>query len=228
MTDELYSNVDRYLEGLFEQDDAALDEALRHCADAGLPAIAVSPTIGRMLQVLALSCGARSILEVGTLGGYSAIWLARALPPDGLLITLELDAHHAAVARENIERAGLAQQVDVRLGDARQLLGALVSDGSGPFDMIFIDADKPSYPAYLQAALKLTRPGTIIVADNVIRGGAVAVAGGDEAAEGARQFNAALAADPRVTAAFVQQVGVKGHDGMAIAVVNPVGRVTHG
>lgn len=219
MTDDLYATVDAYLEDLFDGEDPALAQTLERSAAAGLPAIAVSPTIGRLLQVLALGCGARSILEIGTLGGYSAIWLARALPAGGRVISLEVDPRHAAVARDNIDRAGVTDRVEVRVGNALDVLAELRHNRAGPFDMVFIDADKPRYTEYLQAALELVRTGAVIVADNVVRGGAVSRTGGDEAAEGARRFNAALAADPRVTAAFVQQVGVKGHDGMAIAVV---------
>ncbi len=219
VNDDLYAAVDAYLEGLFGGQDPELAEVLEHSATAGLPAIAVSPVMGRLLQVLALVCGARSVLEIGTLGGYSAIWLARGVPADGRVLSLEVDAQRAAVARDNIDRAGMADRVEVRVDDALETLAQLREDGADPFDMVFIDADKPRYTEYLHAILELARPGTLVVADNVVRQGAVAVAGGGEAAEGARRFNAALAAHPRVTAAFIQQVGIKGHDGMAIAVV---------
>jgi predicted O-methyltransferase YrrM len=216
----VYAAVDAYLEGLFGSEDPVLAAALERSSAAGLPEINVSPAIGRFLQVLALACGARSILEIGTLGGYSTIWLARALPPDGMLISLEYQPVHAQVARENIARAGLADLVDVRVGRALDLLARLDQEGAGPFDMVFIDADKAPYTEYLRASLRLARPGTLIVADNVVRAGKVVhPAGDDENVAGVQRFNAAVASEPRVTAAFVQQVGVKGHDGMAIAVV---------
>lgn len=220
MSDSVYAAVDDYLEGLFGGPDPVLVSALKDARAAGLPAIEVSPVLGRFLQVIALASGARSILEIGTLGGYSTIWLGRAVPRDGRVVSLEIDARHAAVARQNIARAGLADRVEVRVGPALDVLAEMRADRAGAFDMIFIDADKPAYTDYLHATLPLCRPGTVIVADNVVRGGKVASdAAGDEAVEGARRFNAALAADPRYTAAVVQQVGVKGHDGMAIAVV---------
>lgn len=220
MSDNIYSAVDAYLGDLLGGPDAALAAALESSRTAGLPDIQVSPELGRFLHVLALARGARSILEIGTLGGYSTIWLGRAVPPDGRVISLELEPRYAAVARENIARAGLADRVEVRVGRALELLADLRATDSGPFDMVFIDADKPAYTDYLEAALQLSRPGTLIVADNVIRAGKVVHdAAGDEAVEGAQRFNAALASDPRVTAAVVQQVGVKGHDGMALAVV---------
>ncbi|MBA2530046.1 MAG: O-methyltransferase [Euzebyales bacterium] len=220
MSHELYAAVDAYLDGLFGPTDPALAATLERCAAAGLPPIAVSPNLGRFLHVLALTRGARCILEIGTLGGYSAIWLARALPPDGKLVSLELQPRHAEVARHNIEHAGLADRVEIRVGRALEVLAQLEREAAGPFDMVFIDADKPPYTEYFHAALRLAHPGTLIVADNVVREGKVArEGGGDEAVTGVQRFNAALAADPRVAAAVVQQVGVKGHDGMAIAVV---------
>lgn len=220
MSDSVYAAVDAYLEGLFGDSDTVLESALEDARAAGLPAIEVSPGLGRFLQVLALASGARSILEIGTLGGYSTIWLGRAVPPGGRVLSLEIDPRHAAVARQNISRAGLADRVEVRVGRALDVLAQLRDDATEPFDMIFIDADKPAYTDYLHATLPLCRPGTLIVADNVVRAGKVASdAAGDEAVQGAQRFNAALAGDPRYTAAVVQQVGVKGHDGMAIAVV---------
>ncbi len=182
------------------------------------------PSLGRFLHVLALACSARSILEIGTLGGYSTIWLARALPVDGRLLSLEVEPRHAAVARENLAHAGLGDRVEVRVGAALGVLKDLRDNGADPYDMVFIDADKPAYTEHLDAALQLSRPGTLIVADNVVRGGKVTLgAADDEAVVGIQRFNAALAADPRVTAAVIQQVGVKGHDGMAIAVVRATG-----
>ena len=220
MSDAVYAAVDGYIEDLFGEPDPILRAALEHSESAGLPAIQVSPGLGRLLGVLALACGARSILEIGTLGGYSTIWLGRAVAPDGRVVSLEVDPHHADVARENIARAGLADRVEVRTGRGLDLLVELHDAGAGPFDMVFLDADKPAYSDYLEAALPLCRPGTLIVADNVIREGKVTSdAAGDDAVDGAQRFNAALAGDPRLRAAFVQQVGIKGHDGMALAVV---------
>ena len=220
MSDNIYSAVDAYFGDLFGGPDAHLVAALEQSRAAGLPDIQVSAELGRFLHVLALACGARSILEIGTLGGYSTIWLARAVPAGGQVISLELEPRHAAVARENVTRAGLADRVEVRVGRALDLLAELRATDSGPFDMVFIDADKSAYSDYLEAALQLSRPGTLIVADNVIRAGKVVDdAGGDEAVEGVQRFNAALASDPRLTAAVVQQIGAKGHDGMALAVV---------
>lgn len=220
MSDDVYTEVDRYIEGLFGPQDPALTAALERSAEAGLPDIALSPTLARFTHVLALATGAASILEIGTLGGYSAIWLARALPPDGRLVSLEVDPDHAEVARRNVVEAGVGDRVDIRVGPALDTLAELDRDGAGPFDMVFIDADKQPYAEYLHAAVRLSRPGTVIVADNVVRHGKVVRdAEGDEAVAGVQRFNAALADDPRVTGCIVQQVGVKGHDGMAIAVV---------
>ena len=217
--------VDRYVEDLLALDDPVLSAALERSHAAGLPAINVSPSLGRFLHVLALTRGARRILEVGTLGGYSTIWLARALPADGRLVTLELQPRHAEVARANLQHAGLADRVEVRTGPALDLLAELTAEGAGPFDLVFIDADKPPYTEYFQAALRLSTPGTLIVADNVVRGGKVALGpSDDEAVTGIQRFNAALAAERRVVAAIVQQVGVKGHDGMALAVVRDTGQ----
>jgi caffeoyl-CoA O-methyltransferase len=220
VSDQLYAAVDRYLEQLFGPPDPVLAATLERSAAAGLPQIQVSANLGRFLYVLALACGARAILEIGTLGGYSAIWLARALPPGGKLISLECEPRYAEVARRNIEHAGLADRVQIRVGHALDLLTQLEHGGDGPFDMVFIDADKPPYTEYFHAALRLARPGTLIVADNVVRKGKVALGSSDdEAVTGIQRFNAALAADRRVAAAVVQQVGIKGHDGIALAVV---------
>lgn len=170
---------------------------------------------------MALLCNATNILELGTLGGYSSIWLARALPEGGKLTTIEVDPHHADVARANIERAGLSAKVDVRVGKALEVLQEMIASGEGPFDMIFIDADKPPYTEYFQQALQLSRPGTLIICDNVIREGKVLdAATADESAHGARRFNEMLGSNTAVTATILQTVGVKEHDGMAIAVVN--------
>lgn len=217
---ELLGRVEAYIEGLFVPADAALEGALRGAVEGGLPEIQVSPGQGKLLSLLARLCGARRILELGTLGGYSTIWLARALPADGRLITLEYSPEHAAVARASLERAGLGAQVEVIVGAALETLPQLEARGEGPFDMVFIDADKMNYPAYLEWSLRLTRPGSLIVADNVVRGGAVLDPQPDDlSAIGARAFNAALAAEPRVEAIVMQQVGAKGHDGLALALV---------
>jgi len=218
-SDPRWARVDRYLEDLFTPADAALDAAIASAATAGLPSIQVSATQGKLLHVIARAMGARRILEIGTLGGYSAIWLARALPADGRLVTIELDPRHADVARTNLARAGLASAVDIRVGRAIEVLPRLRAEAAGPFDLVFIDADKPGYTDYLDWAIRLSRPGTLIIADNVIRDGAISEAGtGDPAVDGIRRFNAALAADARVSATAVQTVGAKGYDGFTAAV----------
>lgn len=223
MDEKTWTAVDSYITDLFGASDPALEAALRDSAAAGLPEIAVSPAQGQLLHLLARAHGARRILEIGTLGGYSTIWLARALPPDGTLLTLEADPRHAEVARANITRAGLADRVTVRVGRAQDTLPVLAAAATEPFDLIFLDADKESYTAYLTWSLKLSRPGTLIIADNVVRGGRVLDAGSDDAnVQGARRFNELLAANPRLTATIVQIVGSKGYDGMAIALVNEV------
>ena len=220
MSQEQWAAVDRYIADLFAPDDPALDAALEASAAAGLPPIQVAPNQGKLLQILARLQGARRILEIGTLGGYSTIWLARALPADGRLITLELDPKHAEVARGNIARAGLDRVVDLRLGRALDLLPRIAAEGMGPFDLIFIDADRPNNPDYFAWALRLARRGSLIVIDNVVRGGMVAdAASGDPAIQGVRRMNAMIAAEPRVSATAVQTVGGKGYDGFAIALV---------
>jgi predicted O-methyltransferase YrrM len=213
-----WTAVDRYLADRLLEPDPALDAALEASAAAGLPAHGVSPTQGRMLELLARIQGARTILELGTLGAYSTISLARALPPGGRLVTLELDAGYAEVARANLARAGLADVVEVRVGPARDTLAALAAEGHDPFDLVFIDADKAGNAEYLAAALDLSGPGTLIVADNVIRGGSV-LDGDDASARGVRRFFDAIAADPRLRATAIQTVGEKGYDGFALAVV---------
>ena len=218
--EDQWAAVDRYIADLFIGSDPALDAALRDSNAAGLPAINVSPNQGKLLMLMAKSLGARRILEIGTLGGYSTIWLARALHPDGRLITLEYDPKHAEVARANIARAGFATAVEVRQGRAQDTLPKLVADGAGPFDFIFIDADKPGYPDYLAWSLKLSRVGTVIIADNVVRKGEIVDANSaDTNVQGMRKFNALLAAEPRVNATEIQTVGSKGYDGFAYAVV---------
>ena len=217
---ELWSKVDRYLDRLFAADDPVLEAALEESEKAGLPAIAVTPTQGKLLYLLARLQGARSILEIGTLGGYSTIWLARALPAEGRLISLESVAKHAEVARSNIARAGLSNVVDLRVGPALATLSLLAAENAGPFDLVFIDADRPNNPAYLDWALKHTRKGSLIVGDNVVREGQVLDAGSKDAGiQGVRRFNEMLAAEPRLTATAIQTVGVKGYDGFAVALV---------
>ena len=220
MSQPQWTAVDNYITDLFVPPDPTLDAALQATADAGMPLINVAPNQGKLLHILALAHGARSILEIGTLAGYSTIWLARALPASGRLITLEVDPKHAEVARANIARAGLAETVELRLGRALDTLPQLVTEGAGPFDLVFIDADKPNTTAYFEWALKLTRRGSLIIADNVVRDGAVIDAGSTDASvQGVRRFNAALAAEPRVTASVIQTVGSKGYDGLAFAIV---------
>ncbi|MFD8493601.1 O-methyltransferase [Amycolatopsis sp. NPDC059657] len=216
MTQELWSTVDDYLTTTLSPDDAALEAARRRSDDAGLPPIAVAPNQGKLLYLLAKLAGARRILEVGTLGGYSTIWLARALPSDGELITLEFDAKHAEVARENLAAAGLGDRVDIRLGLAAETLPTL----DGTFEFVFIDADKVNNPTYFTEALRLTKPGSVIVVDNVVRGGAVAdAASTDPAILGIRRMNELIANEPRVDATSLQTVGGKGYDGLTIALV---------
>ncbi|MDB4975368.1 MAG: methyltransferase [Myxococcaceae bacterium] len=217
MTQDLWTDVDRYITHLLVPADAALDGALEASHKAGLPAINVAPNQGKLLQLLAQIQGARSILEIGTLGGYSTIWLARALPSDGRLVTLEADPKHAEVARHNLARAGLANLVELRLGKALETLPALLQEDRGPFDLVFIDADKENIPHYFSWALKLTRPGSVIIVDNVVRKGAVADAQtSDVNVQGVRRFNELLAKEPRVSATAIQTVGSKGYDGFAL------------
>ncbi len=220
MSQARWTAVDQYFTDLLAPSDPALEAALESSAEAGLPPHNVAPNQGKLLFLLARLQGARTILEIGTLGGYSTIWLARALPPDGSLVTLERDATHAAVARQNIARAELADLVEVRVGLAKETLARLAAEGHGPFDVIFIDADKPSNPEYLAWALKLSRVGSLIVADNVVREGAVVDGESkDEKVRGVRRFVELLAAEPRVTATAIQTVGSKGYDGFAMALV---------
>lgn len=220
MAQVLWTAVDDYLNDLFIPFDPVLDATLASSEAAGLPSISVSPNEGKLLMLLAQLHGARTILEIGTLGGYSTIWLARALPPGGSLITLEAIPKHVEVARANIVRAGLGMIVEVRVGPALDTLPLLAAEARDPFDLIFIDADKQSYPEYLTWALKLSRRGTLIIADNVIRDGEVLdAASGDPRVEGARRFNQQLASEPRLKATVIQTVGRKRYDGIAIAIV---------
>jgi predicted O-methyltransferase YrrM len=215
-----WNAVDSYLTDLLVEPEPALVAALEASAAAGLPAINVSPPQGKFLQILMRLRAAKRALEIGTLGGYSAIWLARGLPDDGRLITLESESLYADVARQNIEGAGLSKKVELRLGPAAHSLAILVAENSAPFDFIFIDADKPSYPEYLTWSLKLSRAGTLITADNIIRDGAVIDAqSGDPKVQGVRRFNEMVAAEPRLSATALQTVGSKGYDGFTIALV---------
>lgn len=217
MNTHAWDEVDAYITGLFVGRDGTLDAALAHSDAAGLPAIAVSPPLGKFLMLLAKALAARSILEIGTLGGYSTIWLARGLQAEGRLVTLELERHHADVARANLERAGVADHVEIVVGPALQTLDTV----EGPFDLVFIDADKDNYPGYFEHALRLSRPGTVIVADNVVRDGEVINAATDDPRiQGVRRFNERVAAEPRVDATAIQTVGTKGYDGFAFIVVN--------
>jgi predicted O-methyltransferase YrrM len=220
LSQERWTAVDDYADATLVPADPTLDAALQAIADAGLPEISVSPAQGKLLHLMALAQGARRILEIGTLGGYSAIWLARALPPGGGLITLEADPRHAEVARANLASAGLADVSEVRVGPALDTLPRLHAAGDGPFDLIFIDADKSSYADYLTWSVRLSRPGSMIIADNVVRGGAVVDAASRSASvQGVRRFMDALAAEPLVSATVIQTVGRKGYDGFAFAVV---------
>ena len=213
---ERWAAVDDYFATLLAPSDSILDAALADNAAAGLPVHDVSALQGKMLALFVRMTGARRVLEIGTLGGYSTIWMARALPEGGSLLTIEADPRHAAVARHNIERAGLGSRVDLRCGAALDVLPSL----SGPFDLVFIDADKPNNPGYLRWALALSRPGTVIIGDNVVRGGAVTDPSScDPSVQGVRAFLTSMAAAPRLSATAIQTVGEKGWDGFALAIV---------
>lgn len=215
MSDRIWNDVDAYIEDRLVGEDEALSATIRESAAAGLPAIAVSAAQGKLLHLLAMSISAKRILEIGTLGGYSAIWMARALPSDGKLVSLEIDPRNAEVASRNIARAGLGDRVEILVGPAISRLPAL----QGPFDLAFIDADKESNADYFDHAVRLSRPGGVIVVDNVVRNGAVIDAGGNAMVQGVRRMVDAIHADKRVTATAVQTVGVKGYDGFLMAVV---------
>ena len=225
MSQEQWSAVDHYITDLLVPADPALDEALRVSVAAGLPPIAVSPNQGKLLHLLARVQGARTILELGTLGGYSTIWLARALPVEGRMITLETNQQYAEVASANLANAGLADVVEVLVGPAFDTLAQLATEDRGPFDLIFIDADKQNNPGYFEWALKLSRRGSLIVTDNVVRGGAILEPAGKNpqlgigVVDGIRRFYELLAAEPRVSATAIQTVGSKGYDGFALALV---------
>ncbi len=222
---EQWAAVDRYFAELLLGADEVLDQVLRACAKAGLPTGNVSPAQGKLLELLARVQGAQRILELGTLGAYSTIWLARALPPGGRLVTLESNPENAKVALANIANAGFADVVELRLGAALQTLPELVAQGQGPFDLIFLDADKRNNPGYFEWALKLSRPGTLIVADNLVRGGMILDPNaqdaqlGDGGIQALRHFNELIAAEPRVSATAIQTVGTKGYDGFALVLV---------
>ncbi len=220
MIQELWTAVDKYINGMLIPSDPVLEAAVRASTEAGLPSIQVSPSQGKLLHLLARSVGARNILEIGTLGGYSTIWMGRALPPGGRLLTLEADAKHAEVARTNFARAGLEKTIELRLGPALNTLPQVAAEGRGPFDLIFIDANKSTMAEYFDWALKLTRPGSLIISDNVIHDGAVIdAASADPDIQGVRRFNERVAAERRVSATEIQTVGSKGYDGFALALV---------
>lgn len=220
MTQEQWTEVDRYFTGLFIPPDLVLEATLRAAAAADLPAIHVAPNQGKLLALLAQAMGARIILEIGTLAGYSTIWLARTLPPGGSLITLEANPRHAEIAQANFAAAGLAEVIEVRVGSALDTLPRLAVEGRGPFDLVFIDADKPNLTTYFDWALRLTRPGSLIIADNIVRNGAVINTNSDDPkVQGVRHFNERVAAESRVNATAIQTVGSKGYDGLIMALV---------
>jgi predicted O-methyltransferase YrrM len=216
----VWTKVDRYFGDLLVPADPMLDAAVHANKLAGLPQIDVTSLQGKFLEFLVRVSGAKRVLEIGTLGGYSTIWLARALPEGGRVVTLELDPHHARVARGNLQDAGVLDRVNLRVGPALATLSTLLTEDAEPFDLIFIDADKQSYPEYLEWSLKLSRPGTVIVADNVVREGKVIDAmSKDPNVQGVRRFTELVAAELRLSATVLQTVGVKGYDGVALAVV---------
>ncbi len=220
MSQDRWTAVDRWIEETLRLEDDALTAARAASKAAGLPEIAVSPAQGALLALLARARGARRVLEIGTLGGYSAIWLARALPPDGRLVTLELEPKHAAVAAANLARAGLAARVDVRVGPALDTLAALAAEGAEPFDLVFVDADKAAMPEYFDRALRLAAPGAVLLFDNVVRaGGLLDDPASNASVAGVRRLHERLAAEPRVTGTTLQTVGIKGWDGLTIATV---------
>lgn len=220
MSQEQWTAVDTYITDMLVPSDAVLDAALQASQDASLPSIQVAPNQGKLISVLAQSIGAKLILEIGTLGGYSTIWLARALPAGGSLVTLEIDPKHAEVARANLARAGFAAVAEVRLGNALDSLAALAAENRAPFDLVFIDADKANLASYFEWSMKLTRPGSMIIIDNVVRnGGVINPDSTDANVQGVRRFNEVLKAEKRVTATAIQTVGSKGYDGLAIALV---------
>jgi predicted O-methyltransferase YrrM len=220
MSEETWSAVDAFFEERLIESDPALDAAIKASVAAGLPSIQVSASQGKFLQLLALAQSSTRILEIGTLGGYSALWLVRALPPDGRLVTLEVEPRHAAVARENFARAGVAKQIDLHVGPALETLARFRTQNLVPFDLVFIDADKPNNLNYVRDALSLSRPGTLIVVDNVVRGGKVVAEQRDAAADGVRRMADWIAKEPRLRATVIQTVGSKGYDGFLLARVD--------
>jgi predicted O-methyltransferase YrrM len=223
MDTEIFSQVDNYISGLLAPEDTALTDTIKSLDTEGLPQHSVSANQGKFLQVMMIACNAKRVLELGTLGGYSTIWLARALPNNGKVITIEVDKHHGDVAQKNIDNAGISQKVDLRIGKALNILPQIIAESDEPFDMIFIDADKPPYTEYFGYALKLSRPGTLIICDNVIREGKVLDNHStDEKVQGVQRLNKMLSENKKVTATILHTVGVKEYDGMAIAVVNRI------
>ena len=221
MPEQIWSSVDRYIERHLIEDDPVLSAALRASDAAGLPSIAVSPAQGKLLNILVNSCQAKRVLEVGTLGGYSSIWMARALAADGQLISIEADARHAEIARSNIDKAGMSDRVQIWIGVASDLLPKVAASGGGLFDFSFIDADKANIPEYVDWAVKLSRPGALILVDNVVRHGAlIDEDSADADVGGVRELHEMLAADKRVSATSIQTVGGKGYDGFTLIVVN--------
>ncbi|MFZ6862675.1 O-methyltransferase [Undibacterium sp. Ji67W] len=221
MNQAIWSSVDNYFSEKLIPKDTVLENALITSDAGGLPQHNVAPNQGKFLHLLAKMNGSKKILEIGTLGGYSTIWLARALPGDGLLVSLEANAEHAAIAKANIANAGLSHIVEVRVGKAIDTLPLLEQEGIAPFDLIFIDADKPSNPSYLEWSIKLSRPGTVIIGDNVVRNGAVTDGGSDDKnVIGVRRFFDLMAENPRLNATAIQTVGSKGYDGFSIAMVD--------
>ena len=220
MSQELWTSVDNYLGEVLVRQDRHLDNAVAASDAAGLPSIQVSPPQGKLLEIMIEMMGARNILEVGTLGGYSTIWMARSLPVDGHVVTIEIDPKHAHVAQENFNRAGLAQKIELRTGNAREILPAMIDEGAGPFDFVFIDADKASNPDYFGWALEMSRPGSVIIVDNVIREGSIVDAESEDASvKGVRRLNELMAGNPRISVTALQTVGIKGYDGFSVAIV---------
>ncbi|WP_447636071.1 O-methyltransferase [Flavobacterium microcysteis] len=223
MNEDIFLKVDNYISNLLGQEDKALTDTIASLDNENIPQMSVSANLGKFLQVLMISCNAKRVLELGTLGGYSTIWMARALPENGKLISLEIDKRYADVAKKNIENAGLAQKVDIRVGKALDILPDLIAQNDEPFDFIFIDADKPPYTEYFDYAIKLSRPGTLIVCDNVVREGKILDENSqDEKVRGVQRLNESLKENKNVTATIMQTVGSKEHDGMVIAVVNRI------
>ncbi|MDI9257905.1 O-methyltransferase [Flavobacterium sedimenticola] len=223
MNSELFQRVDNYIADLLGSEDMVLKETIESLDIAGLPQQSVSANQGKFLQVLMIACNAKKVLELGTLGGYSTIWIARALPENGKMVTIEVDRNHGDVAQKNIEKAGLSDKVELRIGSALDILPNIIAENDEPYDMIFVDADKPPYAEYFIYALQLSRPGTLIVFDNVIREGKVLDSNSnDEKVKGVQRLNKMLSENKNVTATILQTVGTKEHDGIAIAVVNRI------